>query len=70
MNAETADPSTVVVYDDRLLWLLASGTKVREIGGRGRTFIADSRTPGRVWHDTSLCTIGAIEMPVEVTRGQ
>ncbi|MDV8022310.1 hypothetical protein [Rhodococcus sp. IEGM 1330] len=70
MTAETADPKTVVVFDDRVLWHLASGTKIREIGAQGRTFIADSRTPGRVWHDTSLCTIGAIEMPVEVTRGQ
>lgn len=70
MITETTDPTTVVVFDDRVLWYLASGTKIREIGAHGRTFVADSRTPGRVWHDTSLCSIAAIEMPVEVTRGQ
>ena len=62
-------PQFVLVVDDRILWHLASGTRIREIGARGRTFIADSRTPGRVWHGAHLCHIQAVEMPVEVTRG-
>ena len=70
MTATTDRPDFTVVVDDRILWHLSSGTKIREIGAHGRTFIADSRTPGRVWHGAHLTHISAIEMPVEVSRGK
>ena len=62
-------PQFVLVVDDRILWHLASGTRIRGNADRGRTFIADSRTPGRVWHGAHLCHIQAVEIPAEVTRG-
>lgn len=70
MVTTDAESDFALVYDDRFLWYLASGTKIREIGAHGRTFIADSRTPGRVWHGAHLTHISAIEMPVEVSRGK
>ena len=70
MTSSTDCLDFTLVIDDRILWHLSSGTKIREIGAHGRTFIADSRTPGRVWCGAHLTHISAIEMPVEVSRGK
>lgn len=59
----------VVVYNPDMLWHLATGTTVREIGSGGRTFTADARTPGRLWYGTKpehQAPVHALEMPVEV----
>lgn len=61
-------PRIAVVFDERVLWHLASGTVVRELGVQGRTFVADDRTPGRLWNGIHQCPVHAIEMPVEVSR--
>lgn len=58
-----------VIFDMRQIATLPSGTKVREIGVHGRTFIIDQHTPGRVWygeHGEHPCPIHALDMPVEV----
>ena len=58
-----------VIYDMRQIPLLPTGTKIREIGVHGRTFILDRNTPGRVWygmHGEHPCPIHALDMPVEV----
>lgn len=64
-----AELKTVVVYNPDMLWHLASGTKVRELGSLGRLFTADARTPGRLWYGTKpehQAPIHSIELPVEV----
>lgn len=68
MMTATEKPA-VLVYDDRILWHLAAGTRFREIGSRGREFVVDGRRPGALWHKNTPCTISAVELPVEV-RGR
>lgn len=56
----------VVVYDDRVIWHLAPGTKVRELGRLGRQFIVDKKMPGKLWLGSTPCAVSDLEMPVEV----
>lgn len=56
----------VLVYDDRILWHLAAGTRFREIGAHGREFVVDGRRPGALWLKNTPCTVEAVELPVEV----
>ena len=55
----------VVVFDDRVLWHLAPGTRIREIGTLGRTFTVATR-PGSLWLGLTPCTVEALELPVEI----
>jgi hypothetical protein len=57
---------TVVVFDERVLWHLAGGTAIREVGAHGREFTIDDHRPGRIWHGHTPCHVSALEMPVEV----
>lgn len=61
----TVRPS-VLIYDDRILWHLAAGTRFREIGAQGREFVVDGRRAGVIWLNATPCTIAAVELPVEV----
>lgn len=66
MNHNMAVKPVVLIYDDKILWYLAAGTRFREIGSHGREFVVDGRRAGVLWHKTALCTVAAVEMPVEV----
>lgn len=57
---------TFVLFDERVLWHLAGGTRVREVGAHGREFLVDHRIPGKLWHGNTQCFAEAVEMPVEV----
>lgn len=56
----------VVVYDDRMIWHLAAGIKIREVGKGGRVFVVDKTRPGRLWLGSTPCAVSDLEMPVEV----
>ncbi|MCD2099605.1 hypothetical protein QNA24_30010 [Rhodococcus qingshengii] len=60
-----SEPSSRVYYNTHALYQLPANTTMRELGVMGRTFITD-KTPGRIWHGTTLCTVNALDMPVEV----
>lgn len=60
------DTKNVVVYNELVLWHLAPGTRLREIGVHGREFTVDRRRPGKLWLGAVPCTLDDIEMPVEV----
>lgn len=57
--------SPVVIFDERVLWHLARGTRIREIGTTGRTFIV-GRIPGQLWVGNTPSLVRVVEMPVEV----
>lgn len=61
----TSNPQ--VVHDDRELWSLLPGTKIRELYGPRRELTV-GLTPGRLWHGEHPVPINDIEMPVEVDR--
>lgn len=60
----TSTRPPLVIHDDRALWLLKAGLKLRETES-GRVF-ETTITPGRLWHGVILCTIDDLELPVEV----
>lgn len=61
-----AKSEPVVLFDDRMIWHLAGGTKIREVGAHGREFTVDQRIPGKLWLGNVPCFAEAVEMPVEV----
>jgi hypothetical protein len=63
MSAPTK-PQSVLVFDDRVLWHLAQGTRITELSGR--VFLVGSK-PGHLWHGNTPCTVEALELPVEVS---
>ncbi|MDI9914399.1 hypothetical protein [Rhodococcus sp. IEGM 1379] len=63
---EGTDMESVVVYDDRVIWHFAPGTKIRELGNTGREFIVDKKMPGKLWLGSTPCQVSDLEMPVEV----
>lgn len=65
MSAPTK-PQPAMVFSDLVLWHLAPGTKIREVGTTGREFMVGAR-PGSLWHGNTPCTIEALELPVEVS---
>ena len=60
-----SEPISRVVYNTHALHTLPAGTTLRELGVMGRTFITD-RMPGRIWFGNTMCTVNALDMPVEV----
>lgn len=54
-----------LLVDDRELWALKPGTKVREIDGPRRDLIV-GLSPQWLWHRDHPVPIGDVEMPVEV----
>lgn len=61
----TATRPPMVVHDDRELWHLSPGTKIRELYGPRREMTV-GLTPNRLWHGEHPVPIHDIEMPVEV----
>lgn len=60
----TAIHPPLVIHDDRLIWQLKPGIRLREVES-GRIF-QTTLTPGRLWHGETPCSIDDLELPVEV----
>jgi len=54
------------ILDDRELWALPAGSKVRELDGPRRELIVSPYSHQWLWHGEHPVPINDIEMPVEV----
>lgn len=63
----TSTHPPLVIHDDRELWALTPGTKLRELYGPRREMTV-GLTPNRLWHGANPCSIDDLELPVEVTE--
>lgn len=58
------EPAEPVIFDSRILWHLAKGTRFVELDS-GRVFTIGDR-PGRLWRGNTPCTVDALDMPVQI----
>lgn len=63
MNA----PAVRVITDDRELWSLVRGTKLRELGSPNRVLVV-GLSPQWLWCGEHPVPINDVEMPVEVVE--
>ncbi|BDB62392.1 hypothetical protein [Rhodococcus sp. RDE2] len=59
-----AEPVEPVIFDSRILWHLAKGTRFVELDS-GRVFTVGDR-PGRLWRGNTPCSVESIDMPVQI----